>query len=465
MPKKTTKKTIKPYSYVIKKGKHKGQVRRVKKPFSRTYHVKTLTKEQKEKMDKGKVKPLYPATISKRTLPREKRLHGILYEAGKYIRAKEKESLSETYLIYLIRDFGFDKPELVIHELKKQHLLEETEGNRYKTTYIGDIKATRYKYSFNDWTLSELKEYSKWLALKPKRPERGYFHKDELVKAIERASPYYAVDQFEREKYEVNRLTDDEKMLLLYLDAFGSQDVGTLRALMGDYKPIDSLHKTTLATLTPKGVMHLRAHNIIDSFDAFKNVALTDFKLPIERELPHAVIEAARSLAANEEGREYSVAIDFEREEVSPERIVAMKGAKSFTYKIDDFELFGHTHPSHEKALPSKIDIINMKYGVPEIIVAGKSGDTIVLSIKDLKQFNKLKKKPENFSYYMYNYMDFENPVHKKDFLKMTGVEVRPYEKGMKIRMIDDLKREKSVPDLNKTALSNITKNIREYEE
>ena len=180
--------------------------------------------------------------------------------------------------------------------------------------------------------------------------------------------------------------------------------------------------------------------------EAFENLEIPEYK-SMTKELPIDVMQSAKALAKNE--REYSIGIDFERELKNPQQIVAIQGAKTFTWHLnEDFEFFGHTHPNLSEPHPSK-------NGRPEFIVAGKSGKTIIVNIENDNIYRKWKREKYPMSY---SWFDLNKKENRDRFFEFTGVKVYPYRKGMKVKLIDDPKLEKSFPFFSEYQLSTISK-------
>lgn len=169
---------------------------------------------------------------------------------------------------------------------------------------------------------------------------------------------------------------------------------------------------------------------------------------------------------------EYSIAIDFERHLKNPERFVVVRGSKSSTKVIRDFEMYGHTHPNRGDALPSAADLRNKRVGEPTFIVAGASPHKIIiLEIKNLTQYNKWKKSardlPRNSHAYsrnafikkygkddLYLRHNVSNSNGRDVYLELTGVKITPYYDNMQIDLRDDIIKEKTVPTVDTWSLN-----------
>jgi hypothetical protein len=94
---------------------------------------------------------------------------------------------------------------------------------------------------------------------------------------------------------------------------------------------------------------------------------------------------------------EYSIAVDLERFLAQPERIAIVKGGKTETMKIADFEFFGHTHPGERIPRPSTGDLRNMRALEPEFIVAGNTGTIHIYNVENRSSYSRwLKRKTKS---------------------------------------------------------------------
>lgn len=191
---------------------------------------------------------------------------------------------------------------------------------------------------------------------------------------------------------------------------------------------------------------------------AFENLKTPALAKPMAKGLPANLMESFKELASN--SREYSIGLDFERELRNPQQIVAIQGAKDFTFHIGkDFEMFGHTHPNRSHPEPSTNDLLNLQYGRPEFIVAGKKRGNIkskfkaiIMNLEDEQKYREWKKDPKALIRFDLGY--------KRDrdrFFEETGVRIYPYRKGMKVQLIDDPKLEKGFPFFQEEALEKIS--------
>jgi len=212
-----------------------------------------------------------------------------------------------------------------------------------------------------------------------------------------------------------------------------------------------------------------------DVYNANQN-AFKELKNPhyiiMQKEIPSDVMQSTKALSKNK--REYAIAIDFERELENPQQIVAVQGAETFTYRLGDFEFFGHTHPSRYDPHPSTGDLVNMVYGKPEFIVAGLTGKAIIINIEDynkyydwlqrMKQESKTNKDYFHYDYWSHPLFDLNKKVYRDKFFENTGINVYPYKKGMVISLINDPKLEKRFPLFSQNQLDIIAKSQTEGE-
>lgn len=175
--------------------------------------------------------------------------------------------------------------------------------------------------------------------------------------------------------------------------------------------------------------------------------------------------------------REQSIAIDFERDMIQPQRMIVMEGSKTETIKIKDFEMVGHTHPHWEEPIPSTADLRNMNELEPEFLVAGKSGKIHIMSIENPHKYVQWKYKMLNksgatppISQDHFNQLitqeKYKDRLHPHDinsytrtelgrqlFYEETGVKLIPYKKPTTIELKDDPKLEKQVPTVPESYL------------
>lgn len=200
------------------------------------------------------------------------------------------------------------------------------------------------------------------------------------------------------------------------------------------------------------------------------------------KEIPENLIQGIKKITKNNDF-EYAIAIDFERKFEQPERMFILKSGRSETIKIDDFELYGHTHPGHYCATPSTADLWNMKLLKPEFIIAGKSSHAILLNIENLEKYNAWKEDGWERQQRSGKSIGGTNPidvdVYKKANIKVmrdendsmfyhaltrskrgrdliyeeTGVRIYPFKGKVKIEMIDDPNPEKELPKVSQRTL------------
>nr|BDI55126.1 MAG: hypothetical protein [uncultured archaeon] len=179
----------------------------------------------------------------------------------------------------------------------------------------------------------------------------------------------------------------------------------------------------------------------------------------MEKELGIEIMNASRELA--KEDREYAIGIDFEKSLKDPQRIIAVRGKEASCLKIDDVEIFGHTHPSEKYPIPSTKDLLTMVPYKPEFIVAGETGEIIIYNIKDPQKFKEWEKKKRTeivegkwksnyyaMMFYKNNTADktaLKHSENRERFLKETGVEIRDYKPNMKLKVPKDKDFEKYI--------------------
>lgn len=186
--------------------------------------------------------------------------------------------------------------------------------------------------------------------------------------------------------------------------------------------------------------------------------------------IPPEMANSFKELAKNE--REYSIAMDFERRDQVPQRVAAFQGGKAQTVKIEDFELYGHTHPDEVWVAPSLADIRNLKELEPEFLIAGDSGKMIIMTIEDpvryhiwhsqfknylggtnpirQSRYNEIIKNDTRFSDLKpSDYYTLLGTKKGRDlFFNETGVRIYPYRKETTIELKDDPKYEKTMPSI-----------------
>jgi len=197
--------------------------------------------------------------------------------------------------------------------------------------------------------------------------------------------------------------------------------------------------------------------------------------ISIKKEKPNLMIKNLREATMksfqelSKQNHEYSIALDFEHYLKTPERHVTIRGGKTATLRIADFEMFGHTHPNQKHPFPSVADLRNMELKHPEFLIAGGSGKTIILNIENIRLYEAWKSKtislkPNSDPLPKTNYKrklkenrfkilrkrNKYSILWRKEgrqlFYELTGVRVYKYHKDIRIKMKEDLKVEKRMP-------------------
>ena len=184
----------------------------------------------------------------------------------------------------------------------------------------------------------------------------------------------------------------------------------------------------------------------------------------MEKELGIEIMNASRELA--KEDREYAIGIDFEKPLKDPQRILAQRGEEQKCIKIDDVEIFGHTHPHENYPNPSLQDLSTMVPYKPEFIVAGKSGKIIIIEIKNPTKYRewlstvnekiKTDKKMQGGMVPLFSKNKEEGSIKtafpnlnylldREVFLLKTGIQVRDYKPNMKLKIPKDINYEKGI--------------------
>lgn len=173
------------------------------------------------------------------------------------------------------------------------------------------------------------------------------------------------------------------------------------------------------------------------------NIKKTSLTGTMTKEIPQNLIEGVKKIAKDQD-YEYSIDIDFERKEEVPQQMLITKGGKSETIKVGDFELFGHTHPHEPYPRPSNQDLRILQPLRPEFIVAGKTGKTILINIEDYNKWYIWKNGKNDISINTLSNMD--SKWGRERLFKLTGVQVYPMMKNIKIEMVNDPHYEKKFP-------------------
>jgi len=391
--------------------------------------------------------------------PPELRISRVLLEMGDY-----DMSVSHEYLTTLLREWGFSDPEAIIERLKSDGYIQRELSytkQRYHITYKGAYKAAEgliMDRPFHSWTLAELNELKKYVDMELSLPERGYFLKDELVKEIKQGTHQQILRGFLECKEIAKDLTNREKQVIYLVGEYVMGKDKVLK-IMGSADEVNSLiQKNVLHTSYHDGelTLDINWYSALDSLNELKRIK--HIQLPMEKAIPDNIMRSAVEIAKNEDKREYSIAIDFERHLEYPERLVALKGGRSKTFRLDDFELFGHTHPNRNRAFPSLLDLETMHIARPEFIVAGITGEIMFFNVKDPKRYiefsrrGSVKARKDLYHDKLHN-LDLTKLTDRDEFFKHTGIEVMPYEKDMTIRMVDDLVPDKQMPTFSKHSL------------
>ena len=370
-----------------------------------------------------------------------------------YSRFDQLRSLSEIELLQLTKDYNI---KIDSNDTKSQifdKLLDRAE-------------ILRYRKKMKQYSKQELQDFL--IFFKIERPEQ-YDTKEKIIKYLEtkidatKIDAPYKTKEWESYKKRVFELTNNQKFVLRLLSLetapgyHTTYDKEYLIKLIGDQE-IRDLESRSLIEYRGGGSGGNKPYNIteigLNSYrcdrNAFSNLKEPDYASMIKT-LPAEIMNSTKELAKSE--REYTIGIDFERELKMPQEIVALQGADTFTWRLKDIEFYGHTHPYEEKPGPSKNDLINMIFGRPEFIVAGNTGKTIILNIEDDNKYQKWKRDPESMTYFMF---DIDQDKDREGLFNSTGVRAYPYEKGMKLKLIDDPKFEKPFPKFENWQLSKI---------
>lgn len=192
----------------------------------------------------------------------------------------------------------------------------------------------------------------------------------------------------------------------------------------------------------------------------------------MQKEIDDNLIKGIKEIAKSE--NEQSIALDFERKLTQPQRMIIVEGGKTETLRINDFEMFGHTHPGHYEPIPSTGDLRNMKELEPEFIIAGKSGKIYIMYIDNVFKWNAWKARMHNrgggshpIPYERYErYLETDKykgkgirlweydsgfvstELGRELFYEDTGVRLIPYKKPTTVELKDDPKLEKRVPSV-----------------
>jgi hypothetical protein len=280
------------------------------------------------------------------------------------------------------------------------------------------------------------------------------------------------LSEWKQEELYLNVLSDNDKFALLNLRDNQYMNRYELMDLLGR-KRFQILEKDNIFmrygssyTLTEQGKSLLENHS-----NFYENLNLPEEKI-MEKEIPHNIILSSKELVEGH-NREYSIGIDFERELEQPQQILIQQGATDFTYKLNDFEIYGHSHPNKVIPNPSRKDLLNLRYGKPEFIIGGKKpiwyGNEqkplevelerrlFFFNIEDPKKYNEWKRETNPKIPKIKINLDRE----RERFFKATGIKIYPYKKGLKLKLMDDPKLEKGFPKFNYEQLQEISENVK----
>ncbi len=261
---------------------------------------------------------------------------------------------------------------------------------------------------------------------------------------------------------EIKGFSNDKKFIIRSLNDNTYLTENRIKKLVGEeiHKELLKEDLIYLHNVDRKGdryyALTLDGDRHINTFDhLYKDVQIPKYQSMVKVISPE-IMNSVKQLAKSR--REYSIGLDFERELKNPQQIVAIQGAETFTYHLyDDFEMFGHTHPSRENANPSKNDLLNMRVGKPEFIVAGKTGKAIIMNIENEASYREWKKDP-----YFPSWLNLNKKEDRDKYFRDTGVRIYPYKKGMKVTLIDDPRLEKGFPFFSGYSLGKIHESERE---
>ena len=248
--------------------------------------------------------------------------------------------------------------------------------------------------------------------------QRDYKTKADLIEFLSVNTHEHIIYDYIKYRDEIKGFSNDKKFIIRSLNDNTYLTENRIKKLVGE-EILNELQKEDLIYLhnvDRKGDRHyaltLDGQKHIDAFDhLYKDVEIPKYQ-SMEKVISPEIINSIKQLAKNR--REYSIGLDFERELKNPQQIVAIQGAETFTYHLhDDFEMFGHTHPSVENPIPSKNDLLNMKIGRPEFIVSGKTGKAIIMNIENDASYRDWKKYPYSLSGLNLNKKeDRDNHIH-----------------------------------------------------
>ena len=292
--------------------------------------------------------------------------------------------------------------------------------------------------------------------------QRDYKTKADLIEFLSVNTQEHIIHDYIKYRDEIKGFSNDKKFIIRSLNDNTYLTENRIKKLVGEeiLKELQKEDLIYLHNVDRKGdryyALTLDGDRHINTFEhLYKDVQIPKYQ-SMEKEISPEIINSVKQLAKSR--REYSIGLDFERELKNPQQIVAIQGAETFTYHLhDDFEMFGHTHPSVENPAPSKNDLLNMKIGRPEFIVAGKTGKAIIMNIENEAFYRDWKKDP-----YSPSWLNFNKKEDRDKFFIQTGVRIYPYKKGMKVTLIDDPRLEKGFPFFSAYSLGKIHESERE---
>ncbi len=279
-----------------------------------------------------------------------------------------------------------------------------------------------------------------------------------------------------------------------YINDIGPDDVGQKQSTKKPKVSIvakkqkDGTYRDYFKSTDKNGKVHYRVvtdyrnHQVIEQPPQMTSYGK---KKTMMKKIPHNLAQGIKKISNKH--REYSIALDFERDLEQPERMVVLLGGKTETLLIPDFELGGHTHPHEETPYPSTTDLRNIKPLKPHFIVAGHTGKIIIFNLENQKQ-NKdwanrktaLKggTRPVNQADVarITNRVKFKDDLEAKDmlyselmdskkgrdiFYDITGIKAYPYKDNTTIELKDDPTLEKRMPTIPSSYLEKYQKEVK----
>lgn len=382
---------------------------------------------------------------------------------------------SNSYPIFCKNELNSDDYEKVMNYLKLLYHFGEVDTEKYKIYELEDEKITGKNYHL-DYNNSILLE-SFFSNIDPKLLAKYYQYqtdnkdkttKQELVNYYSQNVRYNPIQRFLDFKNDIlffNTLSNAEKILLYDISRRISLDVRTAEKIH-DKEIVDKLIDKSLIVKKHDKDTNSDYLKVIIEDNGFSNMILTDYDLtkfmnmfkfeePIlsteDVTLDSKHLNTIPSRLSYD--REYSIGINFDKKE-QDKSIVSIEGAPNFTFRLEGYDLFGHTHPDRARALPSPADLKTMVYGQPEFITSTKSNalnrdliidDTIILYIEDYNKYVNFCKNVDSDKYYesldkfglRYDTPEkvFNDKEKQKFFFDLTGVRILPFKDGMKIKI------------------------------